>query len=111
MPLLTNIIDRLFEEMFLAHAKGRGDVCPGDYWYDAELAFFDDVVLPLARKLRNARIFGVSSEEYYNYAQRNREEWEDKGREVVQFMAEKMRAKFRSRHRATRGARMASIAE
>lgn len=63
--------DKLFEEMFVAHQKGRGDVSPSEYWYDAELAFFDDCVLPLARKLKDARIFGVSSEEYYNYALRN----------------------------------------
>lgn len=94
----------------MAHAKGRGDINPAEYWYDAELAFFDDCVLPLARKFKDARIFGVSSEEHYNYAQRNREEWEDKGREVVKYMAEKIRAKFRSRDRS-RSARMASIAE
>ena len=101
--------EQLFEEMYLSHSKGRGDVNPSEYWYDAELAFFDDCVLPLARKLRDARIFGVSSEEYYNYALRNREEWEDKGREVVHFMSEKMRTKFRSRR--GRGSRMESITE
>lgn len=102
--------DKLFEEMFVAHQKGRGDVSPSEYWFDAELAFFDGCVLPLARKLKDARIFGVSSEEYYNYALRNREEWERKGREVVASLSERLRSKYRSRARA-RKSRMASISE
>ena len=83
----------------MSYSKGRGDVSPSEYWYDAELAFFDDCVLPLARKLKDAKIFGVSSEEYYNYALRNREEWEDKGREVVTYMSERVRSKLRSQNR------------
>ena len=103
--------ERLFEEMFVAHHKGRGDVNPAEYWYEAELAFFDDCVLPLARKLMTGRIFGVSSEEYYNYALRNREEWEDKGREVVKYMHERLRSKYRSKARKERGKRMEPITE
>eukprot|EP00977_Amphora_coffeiformis_P019489 scaffold7295_cov167-Amphora_coffeaeformis.AAC.11 len=101
----------LFEEMFVAHHNGRGDVNPAEYWYEAELAFFDDCVLPLARKLKTGRIFGVSSEEYYNYALRNREEWEDKGREVVSYMHDRLRSKYRSKARKSRGGRMESITE
>lgn len=103
--------ERLFEEVFVAHQNGRGDVNPAEYWYEAELAFFDDCVLPLARKLKEGRIFGVSSEEYFNYALRNREEWEDKGREVVTFMHDRLRSKYRSKARKGRGSRMESIAE
>ena len=40
-------------------------------------------VIPLAKKLKECGVFGVSSDEYLNYAQRNRQEWEAKGREVV----------------------------
>lgn len=107
--------EQLFEEMYSAYSKGRGDVNPSEYWYDAELAFFDDCVLPLARKLKDAKIFGVSSEEYYNYALRNREEWEDKGREVVTYMTDRLRSKFRSvrnnNNFGGRGSRMDAIAE
>lgn len=104
--------EQLFEEMYAAYAKGRGDVNPSEYWYDAELAFFDDCVLPLARKLKDARIFGVSSEEYYNYALRNRDEWQDKGREVVTFMTDRLRSKYRTWNNSrSRGSRMDVIAE
>jgi hypothetical protein len=31
-------------------------------------------------------VFGVSSDEYLNYAMRNRQEWEDRGQQVVREM-------------------------
>ena len=34
-------------------------------------------------------MFGVASDEYLNYAERNRAEWEAKGREVVAGYIEK----------------------
>jgi hypothetical protein len=36
-------------------------------------------------------VFGVASDEYLNYAVRNRKEWEDHGREVVDEMVEKVK--------------------
>ena len=48
------------------------------------LFFFSlTAVIPLAKKLKECGVFGVSSDEYLNYALKNREEWEQKGREVV----------------------------
>jgi hypothetical protein len=41
-------------------------------------------VIPLTKKLKDCGVFGVSSDEYLNYAMHNREEWEAKGKEVVQ---------------------------
>jgi hypothetical protein len=38
----------------------------------------------LAKKLQECQVFGVSSDEYLNYALSNRLEWEEKGRSVVQ---------------------------
>jgi hypothetical protein len=37
----------------------------------------------LAKKLKNCGVFGVSSDEYLNYAIQNRSEWEKKGEGVV----------------------------
>jgi hypothetical protein len=88
--------DKLFEESLAAYQGGRGHLNPADYWYDGELAYFDDCVLPLARYLRDSRIFGVSSEELVNYALRNREEWERKGQEIVASMVRRLRPKFRA---------------
>jgi hypothetical protein len=40
--------------------------------------------------LKDCGVFGVSSDEYLNYATRNRKEWEDRGQEVVREMMEKI---------------------
>ena len=34
-------------------------------------------------------MFGVSSDEYLNYAEKNRQEWEERGEEVVAELVEK----------------------
>ena len=59
---------RLFEEMYLAYKKGRMETDPATFWYEGELKFFDNYVIPLARKLRECYVFGVSSDEYLQYA-------------------------------------------
>jgi hypothetical protein len=55
------------------------------------MGFYDFYIIPLAKKLKDCGVFGVSSDEYLNYAQRNRKEWEERGKEVVQEMVEKVK--------------------
>lgn len=74
----------LFREMYLAYLNGRMSVDPATFWYDGELAFFDNYVIPLANKLKECQVFGVSSAEYLNYANCNRAEWLEKGKGVVE---------------------------
>ncbi|GKY99151.1 hypothetical protein MPSEU_000870600 [Mayamaea pseudoterrestris] len=84
--------ERFFFECYHAWKEGRsesGD--PSISWYKGEIGFFDFYIIPLARKLKDCGVFGVSSDEYLNYAQRNRMEWEARGEEVVQEMVEKAR--------------------
>ena len=38
---------------------------------------------PLTKKLKECGVFGVSSDEYLNYAKSNRKEWELKGKGIV----------------------------
>jgi 3'5'-cyclic nucleotide phosphodiesterase len=78
----------LFEEMYEAYASGRADKNPVDFWYQGEIGFFDYYIIPLAKKLKDCGVFGVSSDEYLNYAMKNREEWEARGHEVVMEMHE-----------------------
>jgi hypothetical protein len=78
--------ERLFEEMFCAFECGRSEKNPADFWYKGELWFYDNYVIPLARKLEECNVFGVASDECLNYAQANRSEWSIKGEEVVQDM-------------------------
>eukprot|EP00980_Cylindrotheca_fusiformis_P008044 scaffold1712_cov126-Cylindrotheca_fusiformis.AAC.3 len=48
------------------------------------MSFFDFYVIPLAKKLDRCGVFGVSSDEYLNYAEANREEWVREGKALVQ---------------------------
>lgn len=114
--------ERLFQEMFLAYEEGRGGKDPSEGWYGGELWFFDNYVIPLAKKLEECGVFGVSSDECLNYALENRKEvslariksvallfetclnisssfitqWATKGKEIVEEMVERYRL-WRSR--------------
>jgi hypothetical protein len=81
--------ERLFAEMTKAYQDGRQDKNPADGWYKGEIWFFDNYVIPLAKKLKECGVFGVSSDEYLNYALENRREWENKGEEAVARMVAK----------------------
>lgn len=54
--------------------------------YKGELSFFDHYIIPLANKLKDYKVFGVSSDEYLNYAEKNRNEWKVRGVELVTKM-------------------------
>jgi hypothetical protein len=82
--------ERLFNEMYKAYLAGRADKDPSEGWYQGELGFFDFYIIPLAKKLKDCGVFGVSSDEYLNYAQQNRQEWEERGKEVVASMVAKL---------------------
>ncbi|CAB9527019.1 Receptor-type guanylate cyclase gcy [Seminavis robusta] len=75
--------ERLFREMYTAYQAGRAEKDPSEFWYKGEIGFFDFYIIPLAKKLKECGVFGVSSDEYLNYAQSNRREWEQKGEEIV----------------------------
>lgn len=76
----------LFKEMSLAYKNGRMKVDPATFWYGGELKFFDNYIIPLSLKLKECGVFGVSSDECYNYAVRNRDEWRERGVSIVAEM-------------------------
>merc|ERR1712048_1319128 len=77
-------------EMCTAYKSGRGPARdPALGWYEGELWFFDNYVIPLAKKLEECGVFGVSSDECLNYALENRKEWESRGRDLVKTMMER----------------------
>jgi hypothetical protein len=78
--------ERLFTELYLAFKAGRMGMDPSVFWYKGELGFFDNYIIPLAKKLKECNVFGVSSDEYLNYALQNRAEWEQCGEEVIEEM-------------------------
>jgi hypothetical protein len=81
--------ERLFKEMYFSYLSGRTEKDPSTGWYNGELWFFDNYVIPLARKLKECAVFGVSSDEYLTYALQNRREWERKGTQICSTMKAK----------------------
>ena len=79
--------EKLFREMLVAFLIGRTKYDPSIDWYERELQFFDFNVIPLARKLKECGVFGVSGHEYLNYAMNNRKAWENAGKEMVVEMS------------------------
>jgi hypothetical protein len=86
--------ERLFRECYAAYKAGRADQNPADNWYKGELGFSDFYILPLAKKLKDCGVFGVSCDEYLNYAIKNREEWEKRGKAVLEEMVQKVEADY-----------------
>jgi class 3 adenylate cyclase len=78
--------ERLFQEMYVAFEQGRSATDPSAGWYKGELWFFDNYVIPLAKKLDECNVFGVASDEGLNYALANRAEWAIKGEDIVAEM-------------------------
>jgi len=86
--------EKLFCEMYSAYLSGRAEKDPSEGWYGGEIWFFDNYIIPLAKKLKDCGVFGVASDEYLNYAEENRKEWEVKGKSVVASML----AGYQERH-------------
>lgn len=78
--------ERLFQECYKAFKEGRAEKDPSEFWYEGEKGFYDYYIIPLAKKLKECGVFGVSSSEYLDYALKNREEWEVHGQEAVEEM-------------------------
>ena len=80
---------RQFEEQYVAFKAGRSDTDPSTVWYKNELQFFDNYVVPLAMQLKDCDAFVVGSDEFLNYALRNRRQFAGQGKEWVANMLAK----------------------
>ena len=89
--IYRNWNEKLFFEMYEAFLSGRAEKDPSEFWYQGEIGFFDFYIIPLAKKLKNCGVFGVSSDEYLAYALKNRREWERCGQQMVAEYLEKFR--------------------
>lgn len=81
---------RLFLEMYEAYKIGRAEKSPIEGWKDGEMWFFDNYVIPLAKKLKECGVFGVDCEQLLDYASQNRAEWQKKGDDIVKKWAEEL---------------------
>jgi hypothetical protein len=87
---------RFFNECYKGYLDGRTDKDPSEGWYQGELGFFDFYIIPLAKKLKECQVFGVASDEYLQYAEANRREWEAKGKTIVGTYLENYRRRARA---------------
>ena len=86
---------RLFKEMYKAYLQGRGGARdPSEFWAKGEIVFFDHYIIPLAKKLKDCGVFGVSSDEYLQYAVSNRNEWEEKGQVMTERIIEEVQQEY-----------------
>jgi hypothetical protein len=99
----------LFQEMHGAFKAGRGEKDPSQTWYQGELSFFDNYIIPLAKKLKECAVFGVAGEEYLNYAIANRRDWELKGQAVVQDYLAEFKGRGRQRRIPTSSSMHSSV--
>merc|ERR1711865_36680 len=91
----------LFKEMHQAFMEGRSDKDPALGWYDGELWFFDNYIIPLATKLQECEVFGVTCDEFLDFANENRNEWSVKGREIVAQMLDDITSKNETKNIST----------
>jgi hypothetical protein len=82
---------RLFDERYAAYLSGRESEDPSSSWHTGEIWFFDNYIIPLAKKLEECNVFGVSCDEYLTYAMQNRHEWEMKGEDIVREMVSSLK--------------------
>jgi hypothetical protein len=82
--------------MYSAYLQERSKKDPSTNWYESELWFFDNHVIPLAHRLKDCGVFGISGDEYLKYALRNRKEWEVNGHDAVEAMKSGVVAKVQN---------------
>lgn len=92
----------LFEEMYTAFVDGRSEKDPSIGWDKGELWFFDNYIIPLAQKLKECGVFGVSCDEFLDYARDNREEVANKGGALVEEWLRAIQARPRSTYHPER---------
>lgn len=86
--------------MYQAFVDGRSQNDPFEGWYEGEIAFYDNTVLPLVRRLQQTGAFvAASTDSHLDYATQNRSQWQEKGKDIVAEMMDATRAKIVPRGR------------
>ena len=76
----------LFREMYDAYQDGRDSKDPSVGWYEGELWFFDNWVIPLARNLKQCGVMDIVSDQLLEQAHSNRKRWQLEGKEICEEM-------------------------
>lgn len=75
---------RLFLEQHAAYRSGRCRVDPTETWFQSQLDLFSKNSVPVAQRLKESNVLGVSSGECLDYALTNLKQWQDQGLSVVE---------------------------
>ena len=81
----------LFEETYAAYKSGSCTKDPTNGWYKGELWFFDNIVIPLAKRLLDCGAFGHAANDCLENAFSNRNQWKQCGEQLVLDMLEPRR--------------------
>ena len=65
--------------------------CPISNWCRGEISFSDFYIIPRVKKLKECSAFDLSSDNYLNYAIKNRNQWEQRGEAAVAEMLQRIR--------------------
>ena len=84
--------ERLFREMTKLYKQGRMGKDPLQGWYEGEIKFFEGVVIPLAKRLGQCHVFGVSSNECLDNAEKNLTQWKRQGKLVLESFQKNLSA-------------------
>jgi hypothetical protein len=76
--------ERLYREIYAAYRDGRSDNDPSTGWVAGELIFFDKHIIPLAKRLQESGMFGVTADAILRSARNNRKEWEKRGKRIFE---------------------------
>jgi hypothetical protein len=85
--------ERFFIEKMTGFDNGRLVEDPSKTWYEGEIKFFDQYVIPLAKKLKESGMFGIAGDDALSCAQANRKEWVVRGVEIVGDLKKKYNEK------------------
>jgi hypothetical protein len=85
--------ERLFEEMYEAFRSGRSKKDPSIDWYEGEIWFFDNCVIPLSQRIKGCGVFGVQGDDCLKNAVENKKEWTVRGGDIVRELIAKIHKK------------------
>ncbi|CAJ1968044.1 unnamed protein product [Cylindrotheca closterium] len=83
--------ESLFLEMYEAFSEGRSEYDPIDGWYNGELWFFDNWVIPLAQNLKSCGVLSIVSDELVARARSNKRRWALEGEKICRSLWQKAR--------------------
>lgn len=75
----------LYDELWAANVANRG-FDPSTNWYEGQISFFDNYVIPLCTRINECGLFGVEGASFLHNAMKNKERWRIEGEKLSRYM-------------------------